>query len=169
MVQVINDANARPNITALTTIWAVRNMPQGDRSLGSSDPKSGVPSGVDALVSEPLTGVWSEAARLDSGPGSVECGVCADAAQRSMPTKQQPTAPRRKTSRKAPSDTLTRLVLLQSTTEVLTSCNKETGERCGSDALQIRNPRASPKPANTPPIYYWRVHCQRGANQRREP
>ena len=46
MVQVNTEAKARPIITALTTMSAAMNMPQGDRSRGSFSRISGAVGGV---------------------------------------------------------------------------------------------------------------------------
>src|SRR5262249_32617566 len=70
IVQVSTDAKARPTITALTTISAAMNIPQGDRPRGNF-------SAMRGEIAEDAAGCSTEGAGV---PGAgVDCGVVAAA------------------------------------------------------------------------------------------
>ena len=84
MVQVSSDAKTKPTITALTTISAAMNMPQGDRSRGNSnsDCRRRAGCGAWALASAGAKHQggeqrgWNEADTRRHAAASSNCGLC---------------------------------------------------------------------------------------------
>ena len=86
IVQVRTEAKARPTITALTTMSAVMNMPQGDRSRGSLSTTSGT-GGVGGAASGVEDAGAAASAGAAAGVVGTGAGVCANAkAGSSSPT-----------------------------------------------------------------------------------
>src|SRR5262245_44557599 len=85
IVQLSTDAKARPTITALTTISAAMNMPQGDRSRGNLSAISGEIAGDAAGCSTAVAGLegagigCGAVAAVGSAAGGEPGGVCAKA------------------------------------------------------------------------------------------
>ena len=80
-VQVTSEANTRPIITTFTTMSALRNMPHGDRSRGSSalmigEPDDATSSGASAGAAGALS-VAGGAVVVGTVAGAGLAGVCA--------------------------------------------------------------------------------------------
>ncbi len=86
IVQVTNDANARPIITAFTTMSADRNMPHGERSRGSC--AAALVGGEAGSFAGATAGACGSACRgpaaAAAGAGALGGGVCADAGQQTI-------------------------------------------------------------------------------------
>src|SRR6266849_6633067 len=86
IVQVTNDANARPIITAFTTMSAERNMPHGERSRGSC--AAALVGGEAGSFAGATAGACGSTCRgpaaAAAGAGALGGGVCADAGQQTI-------------------------------------------------------------------------------------
>ena len=77
IVQLSTDAKTRPSMTALTTMSAATNMPQGDRSRGSVSATAGAAAGA-ATAGAAGTGVTDAGAdAAGAGVGAAGGVVCA--------------------------------------------------------------------------------------------
>src|SRR5260370_23392936 len=98
IVQVTNEANARPTITTFTTMSADRNMPHGERSRGSC-----AATAVPGAAFGSFAGATAGACGSDCcGPGAAAGaiavgggGVCADAGQQGTMTASTTAAAKR--------------------------------------------------------------------------
>ena len=99
IVQVTSEPNARPIITAFTTMSAAMNMPNGDRSCGSIEAPvpdtvifgaAGADSGTDRAGALGVAVEVAAGTALDDGPIGAACVVAAGEAVWAMTSGADP-------------------------------------------------------------------------------